>query len=112
MLSLYVWADNTAGVLLDGNLLMPAVFTPGLCSGQAIGCRPRDEGNISAVLSAGQHTLSFVLYQAGTGTDTSSNPFGLLFTGTAPLPIPETDESGPGVPEPATWGLLTGASPA
>jgi hypothetical protein len=104
MLSLYVWADDTAGVLLDGNLLVPAVFTQSVCSGQAIGCRPQDMGIISAALSQGQHTLSFVLYQVGTGTDTSSNPFGLLFTGTAPLPIPEPEESG--VPEPATWGLL------
>jgi hypothetical protein len=59
-----------------------------------------------AALSEGQHTLSFVLFQVGTGTDTSSNPFGLLFTGTAPLRIPEPEESGSGVPEPATWGLL------
>ena len=35
MLSLYVWADDTASVLLDGNLLMPAVFTQSVCSGQA-----------------------------------------------------------------------------
>jgi hypothetical protein len=95
-------------ILLDGNLLMPAVFTQGVCSGQAIGCRPQDKGSITAVLSEGQHTLSFVMYQVGTGTDTSSNPFGLLFTGTAPLPIPEPEESGSVVPEPATWGLLTG----
>ena len=106
MLSMYVWADDTASVLLDGNLLMPAVFTQSVCSGQAIGCRPQDMGNITAALSAGQHTLSFVMYQVGTGTDTSSNPFGLLFTGTAPQQIPETEVSGSGVPEPVTWGLL------
>ena len=111
-LMLYVWADDTAGVLLDGNLLMPAVFTQSICSGQAIGCRPQDGGSVSAALSAGQHTLSFVLYQVGTGTDTLSNPFGLLFTGTAPAqkpnddPFPESETSESGVPEPATWGLL------
>ena len=32
------------------------------------------------------------MYQVGTGTDTTSNPFGLLFTGTAPAAA---------VPEPA-----------
>jgi hypothetical protein len=112
MLMLYVWADDTASVLLDGNLLMPAVFTQGTCSGQAIGCRPQDVGSISASLSAGQHTLSFVLYQVGTGTNTLSNPFGLLFTGTAPArgpddnPFPESEVVESGVPEPGTWGLL------
>jgi hypothetical protein len=107
MLTLYVWADDTASVLLDGNLLMPAVFTQGVCSGQAIGCRPEDGGTVSAVLSAGQHTLSFVLYQVGTGTDTSSNPFGLLFTGTAPMETPDAGSvAESGVPEPAAWGLL------
>jgi hypothetical protein len=41
-------------------------------------------------LSAGSHTLEFVLYQVGKGTNTTSNPFGLLFTGTAPAaPVPE-----------------------
>jgi hypothetical protein len=106
MLTLHVWADDTASVLLDGNLLMPAMFTQGVCSGQAIGCRPQDGGSVSATLSEGQHTLSFVLYQVGTGTDTNSNPFGLLFTGTAPIRFPEPEVSESGVPEPATWGLL------
>ncbi len=30
-----------------------------------------------------------MLYQVGTGTDTQSNPFGLLFTGTAASAVPE-----------------------
>ncbi len=104
MLTLSVWADDTAGVLLDGNLLVPAVFTQNICSGQAIGCRPEDGGRVSAVLSAGQHTLSFELYQVGTAMDTTSNPFGLLFTGTAPAP----DPSDSGAAEPATWAMLAG----
>jgi hypothetical protein len=101
-LTLNVWADDTADVLLDGNYLMHAVFTQDICSGQAIGCRPQDVGAFSAPLSAGSHTLEFVLYQVGTGESTTSNPFGLLYTGTAPkdpLPIPS-------VPEPSSWLLL------
>ena len=109
MLMLYVWADDSAAVRLDGDLLMPAVFTQNVCSGQAIGCRPQDNGAIAAALSEGQHTLSFVLYQVGTGLDSYSNPLGLLFTGTAPAPT--LNNAFPGdsdAPEPATWGLIAG----
>ena len=52
VLSLSVWADDTAGVLLDGNLLMAPAFTQDVCSGQPIGCRPQDAGNITAALVA------------------------------------------------------------
>jgi hypothetical protein len=111
MLTLYVWADDTAGVLLDGNLLMPAVFTQSTCSGQPIGCRSEDYGAIRAALSEGPHMLSFVIYQVGTGLDSYSNPLGLLFTGTAPAPTwvdnfaAAADAS---APEPATWGMIAG----
>src|SRR5580700_3433997 len=69
-LHLNVWADDTADVLLDGAYLYHAVFTQSICSGQPIGCRPDDVGVIDAPLSAGNHTLEFVLYQVGTGTNT------------------------------------------
>jgi hypothetical protein len=89
-LKLDVWADDTADVLLDGSYLIHAVFTQSTCSGQAIGCRPQDVGKIVTPLSAGSHTLEFVLYQVGKGTDTTTNPFGLLYSGTAPAaPVPE-----------------------
>lgn len=112
MLTLYVWADDTAAVRLDGDLLMPAVFTQSVCSGQAIGCRPQDAGMINVALSEGMHTLSFELYQLGSGLDTNSNPFGLLFTGTAPAPtlssysFPEPGDADS--PEPSGWILLAG----
>jgi hypothetical protein len=92
LLQLNVWADDTADVILDGNYLAHAVFTQSICSGQPIGCRPQDDGQFSTLLNAGNHQLEFVMYQVGTGTDTTSNPFGLLFTGTAPAAA---------VPEPA-----------
>jgi hypothetical protein len=83
-LKLDVWADDTADVLLDGSYLVHAVFTQSTCSGQTIGCRPQDVGKIVTPLSAGSHTLEFVVYQVGNGTNTTTNPFGLLYTGTAP----------------------------
>jgi hypothetical protein len=102
-LHLDVWADDTADVLLDGEYLYHAVFTQSTCSGQPIGCLPDDAGVINTPLSAGNHTLAFVLYQVGTGTNTWSNPFGLLFSGTAPADPPITN------PEPSSI-LLLGAT--
>ena len=109
MLTLNVWADDTADVLLDGNYLAYGVFTQGICSGQAIGCTPGDDGIINVPITAGPHVLQFVLYQVGTGTNTDSNPFGLLFTGTVPKdPPPVTTDTLAPVPEPASV-LLFGA---
>jgi len=81
-LTLNVWSDDTADVILDGTYLFVAQFTQSTCSGQPIGCLPDDAGIINMPISAGSHTLEFVMYQVGTGTTNDSNPFGLLFTGT------------------------------
>jgi len=37
---------------------------------------------------AGSNTLTFDVYQTGSGTDTTSNPTGLLFTGNVSAPEP------------------------
>ncbi|MBS1858199.1 MAG: hypothetical protein JST11_22705 [Acidobacteria bacterium] len=84
-LKLHVWADDTAGVFLDGTQLKAPVFTQSTCSGQPIGCRSQDLGNFSVQLAtSGSHTLRFDVYQVGTGGDTTSNPMGLLYTGAVP----------------------------
>jgi hypothetical protein len=105
LLTLNVWADDTADVLLDGNYLAHAAFTQSICSGQPIGCRPQDDGVFNVPIAAGPHLLQFVLYQVGTGSDTSANPFGLLYTGTVPKDPPPADSLNP-VPEPASASLL------
>lgn len=99
LLTMNVWSDDTADVILDGVYLYHAVFTQSTCSGQPIGCLPQDAGTINQAIGAGPHTLQFVMYQVGTGGDTTSNPMGLLFTGTAP--------SAP-TPEPSSLCLLAG----
>lgn len=86
ILNLNVWSDDTADVILDGTYIFHAVFTQSTCSGQPIGCLPADAGVIHQAIGAGPHTLQFVMYQVGTGTDTTSNPFGLLYTGSVPEP--------------------------
>ncbi|MCC7153595.1 MAG: PEP-CTERM sorting domain-containing protein [Bryobacterales bacterium] len=97
-LFLKVWADDTADVYLDGTLLKAAVFTQNTCSGQVIGCLPQHGGNFVLPVTAGSHQLKFNMYQVGTGGNTTSNPMGLLFTGTAP--------DAPAVPEPASVALM------
>lgn len=105
-LALDVWADDTTDVLLDNTIVFNAVFTQSICSGQPIGCQTQDAGVINLPISAGNHVLSFQVYQVGTGTDTTSNPFGLLFTGT----VPDTSSDPKNVtPEPASW-LLCGSA--
>ena len=74
------------------------VFSQNVCSGFPIGCRPQDAGVLTRPLTAGSHKLEFILYQVGNGADNVSNPFGLLYSGTAPA-----------VPEPATMFLAGGA---
>ena len=105
LLTLNVWADDTADVLLDGNYLAHAVFTQSICSGQSIGCRPQDDGVFNVPIIAGPHLLQFVLYQVGTGTNTTTNPFGLLYTGTVPKDPPPANSPNP-VPEPGSASLL------
>lgn len=96
MLNLNVWADDTAGVFLDGTELWPPkTDTNSTCSGFPVGCVPGDVKNIISPIAAGSHTLEFKVYQTGTGTNTLENPFGLLYTGAAPA-----------VPEPATTALI------
>ncbi|MBE0656223.1 MAG: VPDSG-CTERM sorting domain-containing protein [Bryobacteraceae bacterium] len=85
LFQLQVWADDTAGVFLDGVELKAPVFTQSICSGQAIGCVPADAGNFSFNLTESkEYTLRFDVYQVGTGGDTTSNPMGLLYRGSVP----------------------------
>jgi len=97
-LNLNVWADDTAEVFLDNVSLIPPQFTQSVCSGQPIGCQPQDVGSLNNIaLTAGNHVLRFDVYQVGSGKDTTSIPFGLLYTGTATA-----------APDPATLFLAGG----
>ncbi len=96
-----VWADDTAGVYLDGEIgnfvtgqLKAPVFSQSICSGEPIGCRPQDGGIFDMTLDASVgHMLRFDVYQVGIETNSTSNPMGLLYTGSA-------------VPEPGSIVLL------
>ena len=96
ILTLDVWADDTAEVFLDSISLFAPNFIQGTCAAGAIGCGPGENGMISHTFAtAGIHTLSFDVFQVGTGTTNASNPFGLMYSGTLSS-----------VPEPSVLALL------
>lgn len=93
-LMLDVWADDTAEVFIDGVSVLPPNFTQDTCADGPTGCEPGENGVVDFVFSStGVHTISFDVFQVGTGNNTTSNPFGLLYSGTV-------------VPEPTTLALL------
>lgn len=99
MLYLDVWADDTAEVFLNNISIFSANFTQSTCANGSIGCQPGENGIIShTFVSSGLQTLSFDVFQVGTGTSNRANPFGLLYSGTL------TSAS---VPEPSILALMS-----
>lgn len=100
-LSLLVWADDTAGVRLDGSAVYQVSTTPGAsapnetqgahCAAGGLTCTPGGGAAFLIALGGVAHTLSFDTFQRG------GDAFGLLYQG----------ELNP-VPEPATM-LLVGS---
>jgi hypothetical protein len=98
ILSLTVWADDTAVVFLDGTQIsLNANFTqtPGMyCSPTGITCDGPGTTFIEN-LAAGTHTLTFDVYQVGGGS------FGLMYTGTVTDNLQQSIS-----PEPGSYVLL------
>ncbi len=101
LLTLKVWADDTATVGLDGVVLSNGAFTPAERVGPYTGFRDVTYGLISTPILAGTHTLTLDVFQVGTAADITFNPFGVLFTGAAPGPADAA-------PEPASLALIGG----
>ena len=98
ILSLQVWADDTAEVFVGSISKNIPNFTQSTCANGPIGCQPHEFGQIHhEFTSAGAFNLRFDLFQVGTGDTNPSNPFGLLYSGTL------TSTS---VPEPSVLALL------
>ena len=90
VLNLDVWADDTAEVFINDDSLFPPNFSQSVCSNGAIGCEPGENGKISyTFFTEGIQTLTFDVFQIGTGGTNSSNPFGLLYSGTVNTAVPE-----------------------
>jgi len=94
-IELSVWSDDTARLSFNGVVQKDANFTQGTCAIGSIGCEPNEQFDFIRLLNPGQHTIKLDTYQIGTGTDTTSNPFGILYSG-------EVTE----VSIPATLGML------
>ena len=89
--SITVWADDTARVWLDGDMLIEA--NPNLgsnCANAPIGCVPGMDAtfDIGALnLTSGSHLLQIDAYQLNGGS-----PFGVMYAGSIdsePAPVPE-----------------------
>lgn len=88
-LSLNIWADDTARILVDG---VERIAGNGIqdttCAAGAIGCEPAENGVISGLLlGTGSHDIDFAVYQRVLN-GTIGTPFGLLFAGDL-TPVPE-----------------------
>jgi hypothetical protein len=89
-LAMQVWADDTARVLIDGVELIAGNFSQGTCATGSIGCEPNEFGQINYTFNTdGIHTLAFEVFQVGSGTNPTDNPFGLLYAGTLTAAVPE-----------------------
>ena len=107
-LTLEVWADDTARVRIDGTDVFAPNFHQHICADGVIGCEPGEQGAIlHTFISPGLHTIAFDVFQIGTGTTTTANPFGLLYAGEVQEGV-QAGEQGrvQGVPEPGTILLL------
>lgn len=94
-LDFWIWTDDTSMLSFNGDVIVAPNFTQSTCADGSIGCE-QDEGyQFSTSLSAGTHSIEMVSYQVGSGDNTTSNPFGLLYSG-------KVTE----VPEPGTLALL------
>jgi hypothetical protein len=95
-LQLEVWADDTARVRIDGTQVIAPNFSQNICANGVIGCEPGEQGTIVYTFtSPGLHAVAFDVFQIGTGTTITANPFGLLYVGEVSA-----------VPEPSTWLLF------
>jgi hypothetical protein len=96
VLTLKVWADDTARVSVDGNMLIERNPTQGVCAAGSIGCQPAEYGLINFTFqNAGAHSLAIDVFQVGSDKGTHINPFGVLYAGQVTT-----------VPEPGTLLLL------
>jgi hypothetical protein len=98
--SVRLWADDTLRVIFNGVEVKAPEFGQDICSDEPIGCEPNEYWDFNGITTGGLDTLTLIAYQVGSGNDTWSNPFGVLYTGS--YTPPGRDQ----VPEPVSVSLL------
>lgn len=88
-LSMWLWADDTAFMRLDGGSWVPTAhaWAQSTCETNPTSCRPGTSSYAAWTLAptvGDEHTLEILAYQIGTGTTNDSNPFGIQYYGTVP----------------------------
>lgn len=68
MLTLTVFADDTAQVFLNGTALNVPNFTQGICAIGPLGCEPAEGGEFAVEVAAGSNLLEIEVYQVGAVT--------------------------------------------
>lgn len=105
--SLTLLADDTAEVILNGNVLVPfgSLGDDAHCGSQGVSCLVNQTtalSGLSLLQGTNANTLTFVVQQAGTGAPGGTgDPSGLDFQGTL-----TSSAVGPTVPEPSTLMLM------
>ena len=92
-----IWADDTADLYFDRQgaenpeLIKGAILTQDTCASEPIGCESDEFYRLSVDnLGPGTYDITMRIYQVGTGTSPSSNPFGVLYSGRVAVPEPGT----------------------
>jgi len=91
-----IWADDTADLYFNRQgdsevLIKGAILTQDTCASEPIGCESDEFFRLTAGnLGPGTYDITMRIYQVGTGTSTSSNPFGVLYSGHVAVPEPGT----------------------
>ncbi len=91
-----IWADDTADLYFNRQgeseeLIKGAILTQDTCASEPIGCESDEFYRLSVGnLGPGTYDITMRIYQVGTGTSPSSNPFGVLYSGHVAVPEPST----------------------
>ncbi|ARN75613.1 PEP-CTERM sorting domain-containing protein [Oceanicoccus sagamiensis] len=92
-----IWADDTARVSLNGDVKFLENTSQSTCADGIIGCEPGENGSFDWDLAAGTHTVTFEIFQIGSG------PAGVMYNGNYTLDTVNVNNP---VPEPGSLALL------